>query len=373
MRIGLITTLSTNIGDDFIREGICAVLQEVFRGQDLEFFPVNKHQPLTVYPQWHPIHLAQYTGYLPRGKFRLRQFIERVAPKLKQSHFDSCEVIVQCGAPVLWHGCYRCEWAEPLWHEVIGRVCHRIPVLNLAAGACYPWTRQPTQLTDEQDRAYIQKLLAYCRVTTVRDELAQRLCKALGPEPFLIPCSAFLAAKKQTASMPDSGVVLINYMAGAGHFEWNQGIDASAWFRTVKTLIHHLSRRHKVAFLCHSEAEFQLAQELDFPLPRLWPKTPQEYFNVVSSAKAALCNRLHASVGLAGMGIPSISVCTDTRLLMVKELGLPYHFVQDVESEVLEHELEHLLTSRFREQERLLSLQDETWNRYIEVLTEVLL
>jgi hypothetical protein len=36
MKIGLITTLHKNIGDDFIREGICCVLKEVFKGENQE-------------------------------------------------------------------------------------------------------------------------------------------------------------------------------------------------------------------------------------------------------------------------------------------------------------------------------------------------
>ncbi len=41
-------------------------------------------------------------------------------------------------------------------------------------------------------------------------------------------------------------------------------------------------------------------------------KTPQEYFEAVTTAKAALCNRMHAAVGLAGLGIPAIAVGSDT-------------------------------------------------------------
>jgi hypothetical protein len=77
VRIGLITTIDTNVGDDFIREGICLVLQEVFKGHEIEFVPVNKHQPLTVYPDWHPIHSAKVTRYLPKGRYWASRLIDK--------------------------------------------------------------------------------------------------------------------------------------------------------------------------------------------------------------------------------------------------------------------------------------------------------
>ena len=156
------------------------------------------------------------------------------------------------------------------------------------------------------------------------------------------------------------------------HYEWKQEIDASAWHKTVETLIGRLRTRHRLAFLCHDEAEYQLARDLDPTLPRLWPKTLQEYFDLVSEAKVALCNRMHASVALASLGIPSIAVCTDTRLFMVETLGLPCVYVKEADADMLEDGLENLLTHRRQERERLLELKSETWNRYIKVVGDAI-
>ena len=68
LRVGLITTLSTNIGDDFIRTGLLRVVREVFAGKEIEFVSINKHKPYTIYPKWHPVRLAALAKYLPRGK-----------------------------------------------------------------------------------------------------------------------------------------------------------------------------------------------------------------------------------------------------------------------------------------------------------------
>lgn len=365
MRIGLITTLDTNIGDDFIREGICYLLKEVFKEEQLEFVSINKHRPFTVYPSGHPIHLRDLADHLPVFNNHAKNAIETLFSKIGYSNFDNCDLIVQCGAPVFWPNCSENEWAKPLWHDIIGRLFEKIPMLNLAAGSCYPWEKQPEALEPSDDVKYIKSILGYCRLTTVRDRLARSICKSVGSEVPLVPCSAFLAARGRKAELKESGYILINYMAGGGHFEWEQGIDAGQWENTVKQLISNLGKRHKVAFLCHDEKEIMLAKKIAPGLPVFFPKTLMEYFDCVSNAKFGICNRMHASVGMAGMSIPSVAVCTDTRLLMVAELGLPVHYVKDVDAAILEEEVERVLKSLEAEKERLLVLQDMTRSMYL--------
>ena len=367
MRIGLITTLNTNIGDDFIREGICLILWKIFQGRKIEFIPVNKHRPMTVYRAWHPCHWIEG---LPRGRVYGYPIVGKLFHKFGFSRFDDCDLIVQCGAPVFWPGCHRCEWAEPLWRQVVGRLCERIPVLNLAAGSCYPYEQQPTHVSDPLDTRYLKDILSFCRLTTVRDVLARDLCASIGIKVPHICCTALLAAKDYNNNHENGKFVFINYMSGGGHFDWDQGIDGVFWQNTIKTLIKRMRTRHKLAFLCHNKKEYDLSGQMDATLPRIWPKTIQEYFSSVSKARVVLCNRMHASVGLAGLGIPSIAVGTDTRLLMVDALGIPCYYIKDVELEQLEDGLEYLMSIRSRERERLLTLQSETWNRYVSVVTE---
>ncbi|MDH5525496.1 MAG: polysaccharide pyruvyl transferase family protein [Desulfobulbaceae bacterium] len=371
MKIGLITTISTNIGDDFIREGLLRVVSEIYQNKHIEFVQVNKHNPYMVYPAWHPIHLGGIAKRLPGRRNRLRAAADAMFAPLRNSRFDDCSLLIQCGAPVFWPDCSRNEWAKPLWHDVVGRLCHKIPVLNLAAGSCYPWERQQDLLGSE-DVAFIKSILGYCRLTTVRDRLAGNICSSLGYAPPLIPCSAFLAGKGRHGEIAESGYILINYMQGGGHYGWGQGIDPGGWEKTMKVLIARLGRRHKLAFLCHDEKEYALARELAPALTVLFPKTVQQYFAYVAGAKFGICNRMHASVAMAGLGIPSIAVCTDTRLLMVSELGLPVHYVKELNADLLEDETERLLSASGAERERLLALQQETWDKYLAVIVQAL-
>ena len=363
MKIGLITTLNTNIGDDFIREGICRVLTHVLADRAIEFVPVNKHQPFTVFSPFHPARLVQGLRLPVDGRF-----IDRAANSLAKtgrSRFDGCDLIVQCGAPVLWPGCHKCEWAEPLWYSVVGRLYKKIPVLNLAAGSCYPWEKQPEKIDNPADAYFLKTISSYCAATTSRDVLAQKLFASIGVEARFLPCTALLAGGTGHKAGEYGDFILINYMPGGGHYDWGQGIDPSVWDRTISALISNLKKKHKVAMLCHNEAERRAASELAPDLPVIFPRTPEEYFAAVAGAKAAVCNRLHASVGMAGIGIPSIAVGTDTRLLMVDALGVQALYVKDATLEKMEESLNGILANREAESQRLLALRERVWQEYV--------
>lgn len=368
VRIGLITTLNRNIGDDFIREGIVQVLAKIFAGRSLRFIAVDKHAPFTVYPGWHPLRWLQGLDRIPRGRRaaeKTKAATSQALFRLGGSRFDATQLIVQCGAPVMWPGCHRCEWATPLWDQVAGRLSRGIPVLNLAAGSAYPWENLPTVVSDAQDAAFLNRILGFCQITTARDELFSHLASGLGASVPTIPCSAFLAGRRfQFDHVDDDGIVLFNYMPGGGHFDWGQGIDRERWAATAKLLIQRLSVRHRVAFLCHDLQEYTAAGHLNPELPRLLPTTIDEYFSLIGRAKAAVCNRVHAAVALAGAGIPSISVGTDSRLLMVAAIGLSNYYVKDVSVGQLEADLETALTNRANERDRLIQLREWTWSRY---------
>jgi polysaccharide pyruvyl transferase WcaK-like protein len=364
MKIGLISTIDTNIGDDFIREGIVRALKLAF-GPRLQFTIINKHDPQTFYPY------ISWTRYLPDGRTRAREFLMRRARKNRVSRFDNCDLIVQCGAPVLWHTCgTTTEWRDELWYTIVDKLHASIPVINLAAGSCYPWERQPTTVELPADEAFLRRIHGYCRVTTVRDHLALQLLNSLGLDAQFIPCSASLAPADPAPRGNDDGPILINYMAGGGHFDWDQEVNKARWEGIIRELIDRLSRRHRVALLCHDRKEYDLAGALNPSLERIWPKDPAEYGRLVANAKTAVCNRMHASVFMSGLGIPSVAVCTDTRLIMVQEFGLPGLYVKDVDVDRLEDQVERFVRTRSEERERLLSLKKSTLNSYVTAIQQ---
>ena len=161
MKLRLVTTLGRNIGDDFIRIGICNVLGRLF--PDVELVAIDKHRPYSVYPIWHPARWPDYRRFqlLPGGKGAFKEIVRRHAHWLKRSLFDDCDGIIQCGAPVVWDGCHRCVWALPLWDQVIGRMGGDVPVLNLAAGASYGWKLTPDTIGNPEDVRFLRRIADY--------------------------------------------------------------------------------------------------------------------------------------------------------------------------------------------------------------------
>lgn len=365
MRIGLISTIDTNIGDDFIREGIVRVLDSVF-GPRVKYVVINKHDPETYYP------LVKLTRYLPDGRTRSRNWLMRRGRRKGISRFDDCDLIVQCGAPVYWEGCgTTTQWRDELWYGIIDRLHERIPILNLAAGSCYPLERLPSFPINETDADYIRRIHGYCKATAVRDPLALRILESLGLDGELIPCSACLAPPEPSSIPPGDGLILINYMEGGGHYDWNQGIDKARWESEARSMIDRLRGRHRLAFICHDEKEEAIAAQLDGSLPRFRPRTPREYQEVVRQAKLGICCRLHAAVYLAGFGVPAVALGTDTRLHMVKEFGLPCMYVKEATAEALEGHAEGLLKNRHEEWQRLTALRRQAFDRYKAVVEKV--
>jgi hypothetical protein len=371
MRLGLLTTLGTNIGDDFIREGLLGVIRDIRPQAPLLLEPVNKHVPHTVYPRTHLLRwIEPAIPRLPRGRITARRFADRLAAH-GGSRFDRCDLVLQCGTPILWPRCSLNEWAKPIWHHVLARLAAEgRTILNLGGGSCYPWESPPASLEETIDADYGRLMLRTARLTTVRDTLARQLLGSVGNAPEFIPCPAFLAA--QTVATPHprpTRRVLVNYMATGAHFTWGQDVDADAWQRTMQTVIAALERDWEIVFVCHDHKEFALAARLWPTHPRVQPRTVAEYFALARDASLGIFNRLHAGVGVAGLGIPSVCIGTDTRLLMVKALDLPIFYVRDAGADALLAAFAHLAAHRDAESQRLLDLRREVFARYHERLS----
>ena len=213
MKIGFITTLNTNIGDDFIRTGIENIIFSLLDKERLQFTYVNKHQPETALSTRSPSILL---NKLPdfKGKGRLKRILEKYYNK-KFSVYSKQNLIIQSGAPFLWPNCYMNEWAEPIWYNAIGQLKEEIPTLNLAIGSCYPWENQSEVFQNKKDEKYAQDIGSFCRITTTRDRLASKLLHSVGVDNKLMPCTAFFVDNTYVNNEKGK-YVLINYMEGGG-------------------------------------------------------------------------------------------------------------------------------------------------------------
>ena len=373
LRLGLLTTLDHNPGDNFIREGLLHVVERLLGGQAVEIVAINKHQPCSAYPSWHPLRQL-FTSPLDRLPLRVLRRLQRLAlrwlPARGFSRYDGCDLIFQCGTPVIWEDCRKSEWADAIWRNIFGRLAGRVPVLNLGAGSCYPCERVPQTLCGNPDEEFIRLMLRTAAVTIVRDKLSQELFASLGHDTMRLCCPAFLAAQRYTRPVgTPSRKVLINYMERGGHYDWGQRIDAEEWQQTMRAVVGDLAATGwEPLFLCHSAGEMELATRLWPALTRVHPRTSSEYFAVVRDAAFGLFNRLHAGVAAAGLGIPSVSVGTDSRLGMLETLELPCYYVKEARGAAIRAAVRQALEVRDAESRRLLALHAATLRRYEDVV-----
>ncbi len=379
--IGLVSTLGVNIGDELIREGILHLLTKRLGNQSWETIVINKHQPWTITPWWHPERLEPVVSRLRGLRRWLLPALLKMSDQMWRSRLDACDAIIQCGMPVFWMGCATSPWTRAVWRNTLIPQAANRPVLNLAAGSCFGWgnlPKAPEALGADGD--FIRQVTQACTLSTARDTLTESIFQWSGQTVPLLPCAALLAARHRgaagSAAVKDisqaDGRILVNYMRGAGHYDLDGRGDPAAWEDGFRKVLQDLRRMGKVAFLCHNTSERFDAERLKLPdEPCILPEKVEEYGQAVAGARAALCNRLHASVVLAGMGIPSVAVGNDSRLLMVRELGLTAHSVGEVSCETLSSEMEAVLNARATERERLQHLADTTEQAYLGLLDKV--
>lgn len=351
IKIGILSTLNTNIGDEFIRDGILSVIQDILEPDEYEFTVFNKHHPWTFFPQGHP---ARIGGVLDALFHRGGRKAVALLSGLPGNQFSKTNLIIQSGTPVIWRGASHSEWATPFWRNMVFKNSVQIPVLNISGGSCYPWSNPPEKL-EGADRDFAGKMVQHSSLTTCREPLAAKLLsEASGREIPVLECPGFLAGQFHETPQPADGRILINAMPIGGHFDYMKQVDPDAWRKILSDQILKLKKDFRVEFICHDTKEVNFASSF-WPSHTLHhPKTPSEYFHVCVGASAAVVNRLHAAVGLSGLGIPCLAMGTDTRLLMTRQIGIPSLFVPEVTGEGLSSDIEKLMIERENRSRELL-------------------
>lgn len=373
LRLGLLTTVGRNIGDDFIRAGIVHVIQRLAPEQKIISVDIDKHEPYTIYPWWHPIRLCYKEGFKCRRRMgRILDWSEVHLPPLGFTRFDSCDLIIQCGTPVIWEGCRKSEWARYVWRDVFSRLFQAgNAVLNIGGGCCYPWERIPKTLVGNPDEAFIRLMLQSANLTTTRDHVTRELFGTLGKEVRQIPCPALLVAQTYFQPEQPTRKVLVNYMEGGGHYDFDQGIDVAAWEQTMRNVVDHLSAQGwQPMLIAHNNKELEVAARIWPNLPRSIPGSQREYFEISRDAAFGVFNRMHASIAAAGLGIPSVAIGNDARNYMVAGVGLPALYTKEATTEKVLSIIEKLAANRDGESRRLLGLRSSTLREYENCLNQ---
>lgn len=350
-----ITTIRTNAGDDFVREGIRAILDSL--GTNAGYF-INKHQPDQT-----------CTSPLPEDE----------GPPVGDK-IQSAGIVVQCGAPVYWNlgtapgqACHSAEWVEPLWYRRLAPVSAAKPVLNLAAGACQGYYGSAREIADDGDCArFIRRIHGLCRLTTVRDQMAAEVNDLLGLDVTLLPCTS-IHAWRRFPGLPAAGRrIALNYMPLAGHYEINGKIDQEAWARAFTAIDAQIrAGGFDAALVAHNVAEFEVTQRLLPGREVFYSPDYRDYFPFYATCSGGIFNRVHGAMLLAGRGIPSIVVGNDSRSRMLDELDLPRWHVSGADPETIVRCLLSMIGDEKRKR-KLVEREAETFQMLRDLCAEAI-
>ncbi len=365
MKIALITTVDHNVGDDFVREGIKYLFSSILPNP--EFSSIHKHTPVSV----------RY------GLERLRnntvgKILDNVLPhSITRDKIRECDILVQCGAPVYWHNqsshCAQNEWYESLIKK---RFCRwnnhgKKYLANIAAGTCQPYYSEGNEILEcPKCVKYIKEFFNLATLTTARDMLTQELLERLGMHVEILPCTSIFAPNRFGIVGEERGrYIVMNYMPSAGHFEFDQSIDAGKWQNVFVSLYHELARHDEVVIVCHNYNELRAIKGISNDANIFYASDDyRAYIEFYSHAKFGIVNRVHSAFLMAGLGKPSVIVGNDTRAKMSDLVKLENFFVNDVSLEFLRDKASQLAERASSFRDEIFDIKEKSQEKYVHLL-----
>jgi polysaccharide pyruvyl transferase WcaK-like protein len=355
LRIAFMTTVGRNVGDEFIREGVCSFLDDVLPTWDSYY--VDKHDLTTL-------------------QRPLYDEIEQLTDK-----FRDADVIVQAGAPVYWsngrHTSTTADWAQALWHDRIFALGGEKLILNIGAGAGQKSEDDlDALLNDAAVTEFARRAGRACAWTSVRDGLASQYLNRIGVKHVLMPCPAFHAARRITGignPPPPGDVLAVNLMQLAGHYRLKPQTDAAQWRRVIDELLPWLRRQHKLLFIAHDEAEATFQASLAARGESIFLADDyRDYLSIYSRVKGIVANRVHAGVCVAGFGRPAVIVGNDCRIGIARPIGIPARDSADVSADWIVRSLDEQFAAGERLSTERLELRDNTASCYARKMRSLL-
>ena len=355
LTIGFMTTLGVNVGDEFIREGIRAVLEQA--GVVYTPLYINKHDERSAHESREDETLV-------------------VADK-----FWDSDVFIQSGSPVYWwlhegvHTSLTSEWAKWLWEERILHPNRKGPVfLNLGAGSCQPWGEGPDEFLADAGCAKFAKAAGERAVlTSVRDPIAAEILQRVEVTHEALPCPAFLAGARHRIAARNDNVIGVNLMAIGGHYDLRNNFDRERWNNECREMCRRLRALGRLVFIAHDKAEQEFMQTLAEPAERValgggW----REYLDLYAGCGVVVANRVHGAICAAGLGVPSLIIGNDTRARIGEYVGLHVTGSATMTAASIAERVNTMLRQRGADQERLLAHREATLKTYANLVSKAL-
>lgn len=355
IRVGFLTTLGVNVGDEFIRNGIRAILDRT--GVPYTPLYVNKHDPASLHDS------AEDEDTVTTDKFY------------------ASDIFLQSGAPVYWNmksgaNSLNSEWHEWMWlQRILGSTEAAGPIFaNLGAGSCQAWNEGASDFLAHPGCAEFARLAHdRARLTTVRDPVGKAIISALGFSVEALPCPAFLAASRWASPSTRTGLIGVNFMPMGSHYDIEGNFPIAKWHDQVAGMLKGLRRQGRLLFIAHDALEAEFQRQLLAPGERMfYSPSWRDYLDVLSSCSLVVANRVHGAVTAAGFGVPAVILGNDTRAQIGDYLEIPRYRSGFTDPASITDCTADLLAQRPTESSRLLELRATTLSRYIDLLRPIM-
>ena len=322
MRVGLITTVKHNPGDDWVRWGCQSIIEQALGGREwIRWQMLNKHAPIAAVRGLGWLNSRAVCCLPERAKlalYRLVQCADGLLP-LWADRLRGVDLACVCGMPAAWSwGGVRCsenEW----WGPLVRRRLAGVPLLYLGGGSCQPasdWNGAMIR-EDSGSMSWLGEVQVRSALCTGRD-LAMPDTWAILPCPSVF-APAWVGLGRNRAG--EGGYSVVNYMLDAGHYAYGAELRRGAWEASMRGIVFWMRQRYgdPVWAVCHSRRELGLAVRLGADRV-VQPGSALELLRVYAGARRGVVNRVHAAMVLGVMGVPVVCVGNDTRLRMLEEL-----------------------------------------------------
>lgn len=363
LRIALITTRQTNVGDDFIRDGLIYLLKSTIE-RKIKFYYINKHKPETA-------------SFIIETllKYKIIQFFNHKFFNWIPNKISCSDLTIISGAPVYWihpgHTiCSNNEWYKPLIKNIVQK--KGVILFNIGGGTSQEYYSEGDEFfNDNEVISYIKELHSTSKITIVRDSLSAEVLEKMGLDRFLLACpSIFVKEKYQFTNAKE--YIVLNYMKGGGHYDFSNTIDFKKWEHTFKNFYNSIKMTNKnIVFVCHNLEEVNNAREFDKDANIFYSKNYVKYFEFYSKARFGIVNRVHSAFVMASYESPSIIIGSDSRAKMAEMIGLKSFFVNDIDSHLLKNEFDRLLNDNSYHL-TIKEIKQKTFINYKEILSNVI-
>jgi polysaccharide pyruvyl transferase WcaK-like protein len=292
MRIHHFYPINSNIGDHFVQRGIERMIRTIIPDATFELFNVNSK------------------GEMENGFGLTPATIER-------ANREADLIII--GGSNLYEGDWRWGWGVHLEDGALENL--RVPLFLMGIGTGSKFLSRPHKPSIKAERE-IKLLNSHAAFSGARDVLTYNWLHRLGiSKADLMGDPATFIFNHPAQHGDRDGHILITLPPlrfwNSKHRLWSVYLHGRAMFRAfIKLTRTLLEGGNELVIACNDPGDLPLAQTLFegwFPGRVICPLVPEEYFQVISQARAVLSGRLHTAVVSFSLGIPFILMDVDQR------------------------------------------------------------